>query len=356
MELIPSPLIRFENDYCDGALPEVMEALIRTNDERTNVYSEDYHCEEARNIIQKLCNNNRAAVHFLPGGTIANVTLLASAILPYQGVVSSSVGHIHVHETGAIEARGHKVLTIGSRDGKITANEIRRLFDNHYADPNHEHTVQPGIVYITNPTEYGAIYHKDELAAISEVCRKCGMYLYLDGARLGYALTAETNDLTLADLALLCDAFTIGGTKHGALFGEALVITNDRLKVNFRYSIKQSGALTAKGRLLGVQFTALMENGLYFDTSQKSNQKAIRIRDALEALGYPFYVNSETNQQFPIFPNRELSLLAERYSFSTIEKIDEGHTCVRICTNWSTKDEDIDSLLADIRKIRSMKL
>ena len=285
MELIPSPLIRFENDYCDGALPEVLEALILTNNERTNVYSEDYHCEEARNIIQKLCKNNRAAVHFLPGGTIANVTLLASALLPYQGVVSSSVGHIHTHETGAIEARGHKILTIESRDGKISAKSIRELFDAHYADPNHEHTVQPGIVYITNPTEYGAIYTKAELTAISEVCKKCGLYLYLDGARLGYALTAEGNDLTLSDLARLCDAFTIGGTKHGAFFGEALVITNDHLKVNFRYSIKQSGALTAKGRLLGVQFTALMENDLYLKTSAEANRKAIRIKNALTALG-----------------------------------------------------------------------
>lgn len=353
MEHIPSPLIRFENDYCDGALPEVMEALLFTNNERTNVYSEDYHCEEARNIIQKLCQNNRAAVHFLPGGTIANVTLLASALMPYQGVVSSSVGHIHVHETGAIEARGHKILTIESSDGKITAAEIRALFDAHYADSNHEHMVQPGIVYLTNPTEYGAIYHKEELTAISEVCHKCGMYLYLDGARLGYALTAETNDLTLADLARLCDAFTIGGTKHGALFGEALVITNDRLKVNFRYSIKQSGALTAKGRLLGVQFTALLENGLYFDTSRESNRKAMKLRCALEALGYPFLMESKTNQQFPIFPDRELSLLGERYSFSYITRIDEEHSCVRLCTNWSTREEDIDALIADLQKLHT---
>jgi len=351
MELIPSPLIRFENDYCDGALPEVMEALLLTNNERTNVYSEDYHCEEARAIIKKLCQSNRAAVHFLPGGTIANVTFLASSLMPYQGVVSSSVGHIHVHETGAMEARGHKILTISSQDGKISAEEIRRLFDAHYADPNHEHTVQPGTVYITNPTEYGAIYHKDELEAISEVCRKCGMYLFLDGARLGYALTAETNDLTLADLARYCDAFTIGGTKHGALFGEALVITNDRLKVNFRYSIKQSGALTAKGRLLGVQFTALLENDLYFKTSREANRKALRIRDAFETLGIPFLLRSETNQQFPIFPDRELSLLSERYSFSLIEKIDTDRTCVRICTNWSTSDEDVDALISDVRKL-----
>lgn len=352
MELIPSPLIRFENDYCDGALPEVLAALVKTNDERTNVYSEDYHCEEARNIIQTLCQNNRAAVHFLPGGTIANVTLLTSALLPYQGVVSSSVGHIHVHETGAIEARGHKILPIESRDGKITALEIRALFDAHYADSNHEHTVQPGIVYLTNPTEYGAIYTKAELASISEVCRKCGLYLYLDGARLGYALTAEHNDVTLADLARYCDAFTIGGTKHGALFGEALVITNDRLKVNFRYSIKQSGALTAKGRLLGVQFTALLEDGLYLKTSEESNRKAMKIKDALLTLGYPFLVESETNQQFPIVPDRELSLLSERFSFSYIARVDDSHSCVRICTNWSTKDEDVDALIEAFRQLQ----
>ncbi|MBQ7364721.1 MAG: aminotransferase class I/II-fold pyridoxal phosphate-dependent enzyme, partial [Clostridia bacterium] len=346
---------RFENDYCDGALPEVMEALLLTNNERTNVYSEDYHCEEARHIIQRLCQNERAAVHFLPGGTIANVTLLTSALMPYQGIVSSSVGHIHVHETGAVEARGHKILPIASTDGKITANKIRKLFDMHYADPNHEHTVQPGIVYITNPTEYGAIYQKDELCEISRVCRACGMYLYLDGARLGYALTAEHNDLTLADLARYCDAFTIGGTKHGALFGEALVITNDRLKANFRYCIKQSGALTAKGRLLGVQFTALLENDLYFRTSKESNRKATKIRDALKAKGYAFLLESETNQQFPIFPDRELALLSEKYAFSPITRIDEHSSCVRICTNWSTSDADIDALIADIQKLSDRK-
>ncbi len=353
MELIPSPLIRFENDYSDGAHPKVLEALIATNHERTNVYGEDYHCDEARSIIKRLCQSPRAAVHFLPGGTITNVTLLTSALRPYQGIVSSEVGHIHVHETGAIEARGHKILTLPALDGKITAEAVRRRFDSHYVDPDHEHTVMPGIVYITNPTEYGAIYQKEELKALSEVCRACGLYLYLDGARLGYALTAEHNDLTLADLASLCDAFSIGGTKHGALFGEALVITNDHLKANFRYSIKQSGALTAKGRLLGVQFTALLEDGLYFDTAREANRQAIKIRDALLSLGYRFFCESETNQQFPIFPDRELNALSERYSFSTIEKLDNDETCIRICTNYATREEDIDALLEDIKKLHN---
>lgn len=342
-----SSLVRFENDYSNGAHPKVLQALIDTNEDTTDVYSEDEYCEKARRLIQTLCRDSGAAVHFLPGGTITNLTIITAALLPYQGVVSSSVGHIHVHETGAIEARGHKILTIPSRDGKITADAVRALFDAHHADPNHEHTVQPGMVYLTNPTEYGAIYTKAELFEIHRVCRACGLYLYVDGARLGYALTAEGNDLSLHDLAALTDAFTIGGTKHGALFGEALVITHDALKRHFRYCIKQSGALMAKGRLLGVQYLALMENDLYFTTSREANRKAMKLKNGLSALGCRFLLDSPTNQQFPILPDRVLTALSQKYTFSDMGHVNENETCIRLCTNWATCEEDIDSLLSD---------
>ena len=348
MQFEHSPLIRFENDYSDGAHPNVLRHLVESNNDKTAVYSEDYFCEAARNEIQRLIGTSRAAVHFLPGGTITNMTVITAALRPYQGVISSSVGHIETHETGAIEARGHKILTLPSKDGKLTAEAIRTLFDSHYADPNHEHTVQPGMVYLTNPTEYGAIYTKEELTAIRSVCDRTGLYLYIDGARLGYALTAEGNDLTLPDLARLCDAFSIGGTKHGALLGEALVITNDSLKANFRYSIKQSGALLAKGRIIGIQFLGLLEDGIYFATSYEANQKAMRIKNTLSSLGISFLVDSPTNQQFPIFPDKVLEALSRKYVFSVMQKTDECHTVARICTCWSSADSDIDELLRDV--------
>lgn len=344
-------LIRFDNDYSDGAHPAVLALLAKTNDVRTGVYSEDIFCGQAAEKIRALCENGSCAVHFMTGGTITNMTLITAALRPYQGVISSSVGHINIHETGAIEARGHKVLTIPSFDGKITAGEVKALYEAHASDSSREHTVMPGMVYLTNPTEYGAIYRKSELAAISEVCRRCGLFLYLDGARLGYALTAEGNDLTLADLASLCDAFSIGGTKHGALLGEALVIPNEALQKNFRYYIKQTGGLLAKGRILGIQYLALMEDGLYFKTSAAANRKAARIQTALSDLGYSFLLLTPTNQIFPIFPNRELEILSEKYTFCPMGSIDENTSCVRICTNWATREEDIDSLLADIRAL-----
>ena len=347
-------MIRFENDYGCGAHPNVLRWMIKTNEDSTDVYSEDSYCNQARELIRALCQAPNAAVHFLPGGTMTNLTMIAATLLPYQGVISSSVGHIEVHETGAIEAKGHKVLTIPSQDGKITAEKIRNVYDSHYADASREHMVQPGMVYLTNPTEYGAIYTKEELTAISKVCRETELYLYVDGARLGYALTAEGNDLTLGDLAALCDAFYIGGTKHGALLGEALVITNDKLKKHFRYYIKQNGALLAKGRILGIQFLALLEDDLYFTTSKEANQKAMRLKEGIASLGYSFYVDSVTNQQFPILPAKMLGILSEKYTFSDMGKVDDTYRIARFCTNFATRDEDIETLLADIAAIQKI--
>ena len=346
-------MIRFENDYSCGAHPNVLKWMINTNESTSGVYSEDDYCDKARELICSLCQAPNADVHFLPGGTMTNLTMIAATLLPYQGVISSSVGHIEVHETGAIEAKGHKILTIPSQDGKITAEEIKAVYDNHYADESREHMVQPGMVYLTNPTEYGAIYSQKELAAISKVCRDTGLYLYIDGARLGYALTANGNDLTLADFAELCDAFYIGGTKHGALLGEALVITNDKLKKHFRYYIKQNGALLAKGRILGIQFLALFEDDIYFSTSREANQKASMLRQGIADLGYFFYVDSPTNQQFPILPTQMIPTLAQKYTFSNMGKFDDTHTITRFCTNFATKEEDIASLLSDIYAIQN---
>ncbi|MBR6768357.1 MAG: aminotransferase class I/II-fold pyridoxal phosphate-dependent enzyme [Clostridia bacterium] len=345
-------MIRFENDYSCGAHPNVLKWMIKTNEDTTDVYSEDSYCDQARELIRSLCQAPNAAVHFLPGGTMTNLTMIAASLLPYQGVISSSVGHIEVHETGAIEAKGHKVLTIPSKDGKITAEEIKTIYDSHYADASRERMVQPGMVYLTNPTEYGAIYTKEELAAISKVCRETELYLYVDGARLGYALTAEGNNLTLSDLAALCDAFYIGGTKHGALLGEALVITNDKLKKHFRYYIKQNGALLAKGRILGIQFLALFEDDIYFTTSQDANRKAMLLKNGIASLGYSFYVDSVTNQQFPILPTKMLEILSPNYTFSDMGKVDDTHSIARFCTNFATSENDIQALLADIAKIQ----
>ena len=345
-------MIRFENDYGCGAHPNVLKWMINTNEESSGVYSEDDYCDKARDVIRSLCNSPAADIHFIPGGTMTNLTMIAATLRPYQGVISSSVGHIEVHETGAIEAKGHKVLTIPSKDGKITASEIQKMYDDHYADESREHMVQPGMVYLTNPTEYGAVYTKEELTAIRKVCQSTDLYLYIDGARLGYALTAEGNDLTLSDLAELCDAFYIGGTKHGALLGEALVITNDTLKKHFRYNIKQNGALLAKGRILGIQFLALFEDGIYFTTSQDANQKAAILKAGIRDLGYAFYVDSPTNQQFPILPTKMIDTLAKKYTFSNMGKFDDTHTITRFCTNFATKEEDITSLLSDIATLQ----
>lgn len=344
-------MIRFECDYAEGAHPKVLELLNKSNLEQTPGYGEDIYCEKARSIIKKLCQSDKAEVHFLVGGTQANTTVIASILRPHQGAVCAETGHINVHETGAIEATGHKVLTLPSTDGKITASQVQQLYDNHWNDATHEHMVQPGLVYISNPTENGTLYTKEELTKLSEVCRKCDLPLYLDGARMGYGLMAEGNDLTLPDIAALCDVFYIGGTKVGALFGEAVVITNTALQKDFRYFIKQHGGMLAKGRLLGIQFTALLEDNLYYEISKHADKLAYKIKDAFKDKGYSFLFDSQTNQQFPIIPNTQLKVLEKKYAFSLWKHMDKDHSAVRFCTSWATKDEDVEQLLEDIRSL-----
>ena len=339
-------MIRLECDYACGAHPAVLERLVSTNAEHTPGYGVDEHCQNAARMLKALCQRPDADIHFLVGGTQTNMTLIASALRPHQGVVSAHSGHIAVHETGAIEATGHKVLTIPSEDGKITAQQIDALCQAHLQDPTAEHTVQPGMIYISNPTELGTIYKLAELEAIHAVAEQYGLPLFLDGARLGCALAAEENDVTLADLGRLCDAFYVGGTKMGALFGEALVLTNSALKKDFRYLIKQRGGMLAKGRLLGVQFEALLENGLYFDIGRHSVSLAMQLKRAFAAKGYPFLVDSPTNQQFPILPNSLLERLAPVCTWSLQCKPDQTHTAVRFCTSWATTQAEIDQITA----------
>lgn len=343
--------ILFQCDYNEGAHPKVLERLITTNMEQTVGYGEDEYCVAAAEKIRKLCGDEALAVHFLVGGTQTNMTVIDAALRSHQGVLCAESGHINVHETGAVESCGHKVLGLPSEDGKISAAQVEEAFAQHIHNDSFEHMVQPKLVYISNPTELGTIYSKAELTALSEVCRKCGLYLFLDGARLGYGLMAPDNDLTLADIASLCDVFYIGGTKVGALFGEAVVIRNEALKRDFRYFIKQKGGMLAKGRLLGLQFDALFTDDLYFEISGHAIDMAERLRSVFAEKGYSFLVPNRTNQVFVIMPDADLEKLATQFGYCYERRIDENHSAVRFCTSWATKEENLDALIESIRKL-----
>jgi len=342
-------MIRFDCDYTEGAHPKILEKLSMTNYEQTVGYGEDVYCKEAKRIIKEKCRRQDIDVHFLVGGTQANLTVIAAALRPHQGAIAASTGHINVHETGAIEATGHKVLPLNSSNGKLTAEQIQDAFDAHFNDSSAEHMVQPKLVYISNPTEIGTIYSKTELTAISETCKKNKLILYMDGARLGYGLCSDDNDLDLQTIAKLCDVFYIGGTKIGALFGEAVVIANEALKEDFRYLIKQKGGMLAKGRLLGIQFSTLFEDDLYFKMSKHADKMAMLIKKALTEKGYPFLIESSTNQQFPIMPDAVLEKLSKNYVYSYWQRVDKTHSAVRFCTSWATKEENVVKLIEDIK-------
>ncbi|MCC8027733.1 MAG: aminotransferase class I/II-fold pyridoxal phosphate-dependent enzyme [Clostridium sp.] len=341
-------MIRFNCDYSEGAHERILRKLAETNLEQTPGYGEDSYCLEAAGIIRELCRKEEAAVHFLVGGTQANQTVIAAALRPHQGVVAAVTGHINAHETGAIEATGHKVLALPSDDGKVRAGQVEELYTAHVEDDSFEHMVQPKMVYISNPTELGTIYTKKELEELYEVCRRHGLYLFVDGARLGYGLAAEGNDVDLPVLASNCDVFYIGGTKVGALFGEAVVITNKELMPDFRYHIKQRGGMLAKGRLLGLQFGELLRDGLYFELGAHADRLAARIRRACEEKGYPFLVSNTTNQIFPIMPDSVLEQWKDKYSYTHQGRVDESHTAIRLCTSWITSEEHVDALVKDI--------
>lgn len=334
----------FHNDYNEICHPKVLRYLQEISSKQMDGYGQDDCCRAASERIKCLCKKDTLSVHFLVGGTQANLTVIASALRPHQAVIGAQSAHIQVHETGAIEATGHKVLSLPSEDGKITAEQIRNTLQDHLSDGTREHIAQPKMVYISQPTELGTTYTLFELENISAVCKEYGLYLFIDGARLGYALTAADNDITLADLARLTDVFYIGGTKVGAMFGEAVVISNPAIAEDFRYIIKQRGAMLAKGWLLGAQFDALLSDGLYFKIAEHANRLADKLRDTILGIGYPITVLSRTNQVFTVLPNKVLKELEKEFSFAPWGAVDEDHTAVRFCTSWATDEADLDAL------------
>ena len=346
-------MIRFNCDYTEGAHPAIIERLTVTNLEQTPGYGEDHYCKRAAELIREKCKAPDAAVHFLVGGTQTNMTVIASALKPYQGVITASSGHINNHETGAIEATGHKVIALPSEDGKLTAEQVAEYIEWHTNDESAEHIVMPGMVYISNPTEVGTIYSRKELEDISAVCRSKGVYLFLDGARLGYGLACGENDLDLPAIAALCDVFYIGGTKVGALFGEAVVILKEELKKGFRCNMKQRGGMLAKGRLLGLQFLTLFENDLYFQISGHAARMAELLKDAFRDMELDFFIDSPTNQQFVVLPDTVCLKLREKYQYEYWQRVDETHSAVRFCTNWATKEENVHALIADLKELIS---
>ena len=341
----------FHNDYNEICHPAVLDKMQKNVGRQMPGYGEDDICKNAVDLIRKLCDDKNLAVHFLVGGTQANLIVISAALRPHQAVIGAHSAHINVHETGAVEATGHKVLALSSDDGKITASQIKQTMDAHYADEAREHVAQPKLVYISNPTELGTIYSLDELEEISAVCKHYHLYLFVDGARLGYGLAAEGNDVTYKDLARLTDVFYIGGTKVGAAFGEAVVISNPALAEDFRYIIKQRGAMLAKGWLLGIQFEALLEDGLYMKISEHADRMADRIRNTLYQLKYPLLINGVTNQIFPILPDAMLEQLKQNFTFTEQERIDEEHRAVRFCTSWATESDAVDALCAELEKL-----
>lgn len=339
----------FASDYMEGAHPQVMQRLLETNMEQTSGYGTDHYCEEARDLIRKACGAPDAAVYFLVGGTQTNATVIDGLLHRYEGVIAAETGHVAGHEAGAIEFGGHKVLTIPGHQGKITAEEVDRFVTDFYADGNCDHMVHPGMVYISQPTEYGTLYSKSELTELSRVCRKHNVPLYADGARLAYALACPENDVTLEDLASLCDLFYIGGTKCGLLFGEAVVIPNKNLIPHFFTTIKQHGALLAKGRLLGIQFGVLFKTDLYLQIGKPAIQAAAKIKKFLKEAGYEMSLETPTNQIFVILENSVYNQLKEKVELSYWEKKDDSHTVVRIATSWATREENVDKLIEALR-------
>lgn len=344
-------MIKFDCDYLEGCHPDILKMLEKTNFEQTEGYGCDKYCEKAKKLILAACGfagkrgKNVPDVHFLVGGTQTNTTVISAILRPHQGVISAVTGHVNVHETGAIESTGHKVLALPSSDGKLTADQVEKYVESCVNDCNYEHIVQPGMVYVSFPTENGTVYSKRELSELRKVCLKYGLPLFIDGARLGYGLKAVGNDLTLPDIAALCDVFYIGGTKNGALFGEAVVITNNDFKKDFRNIIKQRGGMLAKGRLLGIQFMTLFSDNLYFRLAEHAVKTATEIKNALKNNGIEFLFDSPTNQIFPVFPDEIYEKLSKKFSFAFWEKVDEKYTAVRICTSWATKESDAADLI-----------
>ena len=334
----------FHNDYNEACHPAVLEKIQRNMGKQMGGYSEDTACAKATEMIRRICENDSLAVHYLVGGTQTNLIVIAAALRPHQAALCADTGHINVHETGAIEATGHKVIGLPTKDGKICGDQIRKNLRDHYADAAFEHMPQPKLVYISNPTELGTIYSLAELEDIHAACKEHNLYLFLDGARLGYGLAAKGNDVTFADLARLTDAFYIGGTKVGAMFGEAVVLSNSALAEDFRYIMKQRGAMLAKGWLLGLQYEALLEDNLYLKISSHADKMADKLREAFAEFGYSMLVEGVTNQIFPVLPDAHLDILQKDFTFSEQVRIDSEHRAVRFCTSWATNEQTVNAL------------
>ncbi len=342
----------FTNDYCEGAHPRILEILAETNLCQQPGYGADEVCAEAAALLKKACGAPQAEVHFVVGGTQANLLVHTAALRPHQAGIAPASGHVSTHETGAIEATGHKVVELPGKEGRLLPEEVRAIVEYNRSEQDYVHTVQPRLCYISFPTEYGTLYSRAQLEALSATCRELGLYLYMDGARLGYGLCAETNDLDLPAIARLCDAFTIGGTKLGALFGEAVVFTNPDLARDFRCIMKQRGAMLAKGWLLGLQYKALFgEDELYFTGARHAIAMAGVLTRGIQALGIPLLMPPATNQIFPILPNGALPRLREKYGFEVWEAAGEAHTAIRFVTSWATRPESVKALCDDLAKL-----
>lgn len=337
----------FKNDYSEGAHPRILNALIESNLEQVEGYGEDSYTKRAVELLKKKIKFTNIDVHFLPGGTQTNLTAISAFLRPHEAVIAANTGHVLVHETGAIEATGHKVISVEVNDGKLNQNHIKSVLDIH----DSEHMVKPKLVYISNPTEIGSIYTKAELEQLSSFCRGNNLILYIDGARLGSALCSDKNDLKLSDFGRLADAFYIGGTKNGALLGEALVICKESLKEDFRFHMKQKGALMAKGKILGIQFLELFKDNLYFDLATHANKMADLFSKNIDSMGYKFLINSPSNQIFPILPNRIIEKLQEKYLFYVWSKVDNDNSSIRLVTSWATREDAVMAFVEDLKDL-----
>lgn len=338
----------FRDDYSEGAHINILQALMESNLKQEIGYSNDSHCEKAISLIKKELDDESCNIHFIPGGTQTNLVAISSFLRPHEACIAVETGHIATHETGAIEATGHKVITVATDDGKINLENIKIAFEEH----TDEHMVKPRLVYISNPTELGTTYSANELKAIYELCKELDMYLYVDGARLGAALVAEEGNLDLKDFSKYTDAFFIGGTKNGALLGEALVINNKNLQGDTRYIIKQKGAMAAKGRILGIQFEELFKDGLYLKLAKHACDMAQKIQNTLIDMGYNMFVETKTNQIFPIMTNDLIDKLKKDYDFHDWCKIDDNNKAIRLVCSWATDEKEVDEFIDKIRKYK----
>lgn len=337
----------FKNDYTEGAHPRILQALIESNFDQEDGYGEDRFTQKAISLLKEKMENANVDIHLVSGGTQTNLTAISAFLRPHEAVIATTAGHVFTHETGAIEATGHKVISVETEDGKLNPAKIIEVLNSH----TDEHMVKPKLVYISNTTEIGSIYNKRELKDLKAICEEHNLYLYMDGARLGSALCSVGNDLQLSDIAALVDAFYIGGTKNGALLGEALVITRDSLKEDFRFHLKQKGALLAKGRLLGIQFSELFRDDLFFELAQHANKMANILSEGCRNAGFPFLIDSPSNQLFPIFPDSLIAELQKSYSFYVWEQIDATNSAVRLVTSWATKEEEVRAFVEEINRV-----